>query len=338
MTRKWIHLESNAAVPRADRGSGSPSSVAAQTIANGPVSQTTAVSPRQRLLERIEGVLACPDCRGPLQRSDSREALVCQACRARFNVRDGQFEFWSFPTGVLTDDWLDRLKHRAKRRLKGYYPTACRILAPVYGQDIVKQFLATFDIESQLVADIGCGTTEYRESVVCLDGVGYPNVHVVANLERMPFQDESVAGIVSVAVLEHAQKPEVQIAEIRRVLKPGGRVLCFVPFIQGFHASPHDYQRYTKNGLRELFADFEVVQLQVGAGPTSGLLWILQEWLALVLSFGSMRLYRLLVPCTWVLSPLKYLDLLLARHPAATVIASGHFIEARKGGGVAASQ
>jgi SAM-dependent methyltransferase/DNA-directed RNA polymerase subunit RPC12/RpoP len=299
---------------------------------------TIADSPRQRLLQRIERVLACPDCGSPLQRSEARETLVCPACGARFAARDGQFVFWSFPTEELTDDWLNRLKERAKRRLKRYYPAACRLIAPVYGQDIVKPFLATFNIESQLVADIGCGTNEYREPVACIDGVGYRNVHVVANLDHLPFQDESLAGIISVAVLEHAQNPQAQVAEIRRVLKPGGRVLCFIPFIQGFHASPHDYQRYTQNGLRELFGDFEVVNLQVGAGPTSGLLWILQEWLALVLSFGSMRLYRLLVPCTWVLSPLKYLDLLLARHPAATVIASGHFIEARKEDGARASQ
>jgi hypothetical protein len=100
--------------------------------------------------------------------------------------------------------------------------------------------------------------------------------------------------------------------------------------MQGFHASPHDYQRWTIPGLRQLFAGFEVLSTNVAAGPTSGLLWLLQEWLALVGSFGSVRLYRCLLPLTWVLSPLKYLDVLLARHPAAAVIASANVIEARR--------
>jgi hypothetical protein len=82
--------------------------------------------------------------------------------------------------------------------------------------------------------------------------------------------------------------------------------------------------------LRHLFGDFEVIATRVGGGPTSGLLWVLQEWIALVFSFGNSRLYRLLVPLTWILSPLKYLDLLLCHHPDAPVVACVHFIEVRK--------
>jgi len=291
----------------------------------------------RRLLTRISGILACPHCRTPFPKTEPREAFLCPQCGLTFDAQPEQYTFWNIPQAEVEEDWLNRVKEFAKRRLKRFYPTACRMFAPVHGANFVKPFLATFDTESRVVADLGCGTNAYDESVVCVDGVGYPNVHIVANLECLPFQNDSLAGIVSVAVLEHARNPAAQVAEMRRVLEPGGRVLCFVPFIQGFHASPHDYQRYTKEGLRQLFAEFEILNVAVGAGPTSGLVWILQEWLALVLSFGSVRLYRLLVPCTWVLSPLKFLDVLLSRHPAATVIASGHIIEARKANASAGS-
>ena len=50
----------------------------------------------------------------------------------------------------------------------------------------------------------------------------------------------------------------------------------------------------------------------------------------MVFSFGSRRLYQILMPLMWVLSPLKYLDILLAHHPEARVIASGLVIVARK--------
>ena len=131
-------------------------------------------------------------------------------------------------------------------------------------------------------------------------------------------------------MLEHVTDPQAHVAEMRRVLAPGGRVVCFMPFMAPFHASPHDYQRLTHAGLETLFKDFEVLSVRVGAGPTSSLLWVLQEWLALVLSLGSRRLYRLLVPLMWLLSPLKVLDLVLARHPEARVVASAFVVEARK--------
>ena len=103
-----------------------------------------------------------------------------------------------------------------------------------------------------------------------------------------------------------------------------------MPFLQGYHASPDDFHRWTTSGLRELFGQFEILQVRVGAGPTSALVWQLQEWLALTLSLGSRRLYRLLLPLTWLLSPLKYLDLLLQHHPEAYRAASALVLDAKK--------
>ena len=40
------------------------------------------------------------------------------------------------------------------------------------------------------------------------------------------------------------------VSEMLRVLKPGGELYCSIPFIFGFHASPHDYQRYTVEGFK----------------------------------------------------------------------------------------
>jgi SAM-dependent methyltransferase len=204
------------------------------------------------------------------------------------------------------------------------------VLAPVYGDTGVRRFVETFDTERELVCDLGSGTNSYDDRVVCVDGYPYDNVHVVCDLAALPFEDGSIDGIISEAVLEHVPDPAAHVAEIRRVLRPGGRVLCYFPFIVGFHASPHDYTRLTLPGLRHLFEGFEIASARVAGGPTSGLLWTLQEWLAIAGSFGSERLYRVLVPVTWVLSPLKYLDVVLIRHPAAHVIASGFTIEARK--------
>lgn len=241
-----------------------------------------------------------------------------------------RYDFGGLTAAEEEQDWLNQLKAEAKRRLGRFYPLAIQALAPVYADSGVTRFIDGFDLEREIVCDLGAGARSYDDRVVCVDGYTYETVHVVADLGSLPFSDSSLSGIVSEAVLEHVPDPAAHVAEMFRVLKPGGRLLCYFPFIQAFHASPHDYARLTLPGLRHLFEAFTVEASRVAAGPTSGLLWTLQEWLAIAGSFGSERLYRALVPLTWVLSPLKYIDVFLIRHPAAHVIASGFTIEATK--------
>lgn len=276
-------------------------------------------------LDRLTPALACPTCHAAIDGQ-----LACANCGSVGKRRGDQLDFGGFADEELQADPLNRLKERVKRRFGRVYPRLIEGVSPVLTRGHVAAFLRGFDLDRQLVADLGSGTHRRDPRLICVDGAPYDNVDVVADLARLPVADGTLAGAVSVAVLEHVTNPAAHIAEMLRVLAPGGRVLCFVPFMQPFHASPHDFQRYTQVGLSHQFEGFEVLSVEVGAGPTSGLLWVFQEWLAMVLSFGSMRLYRALVPLTWILSPLKLLDLLLARHPAAHAIASGFVIEVRK--------
>ncbi|WP_433084681.1 class I SAM-dependent methyltransferase [Dactylosporangium sp. CA-052675] len=274
---------------------------------------------------RLAAVLACPRCRGYLDAS-----LVCGACGPVGSRRGEQLDFGGFGESELKADALNRVKELVKTRFHKLYPAAIKVLSPVQDRRLITPFLNSFDLDRSLVADFGCGTHRRDERVICMDGGSYGNVDIVTDLRRLPLADDSLAGGISIAVLEHVPDPAAHIAEMRRVLRPGGRMLVFVPFMQPFHASPYDFQRYTEVGLREQFGAFEVLSVKVGAGPTSGMLWVLQEWLAMVLSFGSRRLYRAILPLTWVLSPLKLLDLLLAHHPMAAQAASGFVIEVRK--------
>jgi SAM-dependent methyltransferase len=256
--------------------------------------------------------------------------MSCTECGTTGKRRGTQLHFGGFDEEEIRQDPLNRIKEAAKRRLGGLYPLAIEMLSPVYTSRHVKRFLAGFDLDSQLVADLGAGPHRRSPQLLCVDGTAYSNVDLVSDLRTLPLVDGALDGAVSIAVLEHASDPGAHVSEMYRVLAPGGRLLCYVPFIQPFHASPYDYQRYTGPGLVELFNKFEVLSVGVGAGPMSGMLWVLQEWLALVLSVGSRRLYRLVAPLTWALSPLKLFDLLLVRHPMAHVIASAFVIEVRR--------
>ncbi|MGI5156876.1 class I SAM-dependent methyltransferase [Microbispora sp. CA-102843] len=278
-----------------------------------------------RPVDRIRSVLACPSCRVPLD-----GAYACPACGLG-GRRDGdRLLFGGFADAELREDPLNRLKDAVKRRLPWAYPLAVQVVSPVLLRRFVRPFLAGFDLDRDLVADLGAGTNRYDPRVLCVDGAAYPTVDLVGDLRALPLAGESLDGVISVAVLEHVPDPRAHVEEMWRLLRPGGRLLCYVPFMQPFHASPYDYQRFSRAGLAELFRGFEVLGVRVGAGPTSALVWVLQEWLALLLSFGSSRLYRLLTPLMWLLSPLKLVDLLLARHPEAAVSASGFVVEARK--------
>jgi SAM-dependent methyltransferase len=249
-------------------------------------------------------------------------------CRASYSAERSQFVVKEFAIAEVRSDFLNNLKDRVKHRFGAIYPLLISLLSPVYDEDPVPKFIESASTDEFLV-NLGAGTSVYPRIVNC-DGVGYRSVHVVCDLEALPFEDESVDRLLSIAVLEHVNEPERHIAEFRRVLKPGGSMLVFIPFLQPFHASPHDYQRYTEAGMRHIFRDFEQQMIKVGGGPTSALIWTLQEWLAMTLSLGSMRLYRLLLPLTWILSPLKLFDFFLQRHPAASVAASGFYLQARK--------
>lgn len=69
---------------------------------------------------------------------------------------------------------------------------------------------------------------------------------------QLPFRDSSFDTAVSFQVLEHVPQPARMLAEITRVLKPGGVLVLTAPHIWGIHEEPHDYYRFTPYGLRYL--------------------------------------------------------------------------------------
>lgn len=88
--------------------------------------------------------------------------------------------------------------------------------------------------------------------------------------EKLPCADGSVDQILLFNILEHVYNYKFLLAEVRRVLKPDGTVLGFVPFLVGFHPDPHDYFRYTKESLGRIFYDagFQRIEVySIGGGP-----------------------------------------------------------------------
>jgi hypothetical protein len=67
---------------------------------------------------------------------------------------------------------------------------------------------------------------------------------------------------MSTEVLEHALEPQRMIDEIRRALRPGGRVLLTTRFIFPLHDVPGNYYRFTNYALVHLFRDWASVSVE----------------------------------------------------------------------------
>lgn len=67
--------------------------------------------------------------------------------------------------------------------------------------------------------------------------------------------------IVCTEVLEHTRQPFDATRNILEMLKPGGMVFVSTPFNFRIHGPLPDCWRFTEHGLRELFKEYEILEL-----------------------------------------------------------------------------
>jgi SAM-dependent methyltransferase len=255
--------------------------------------------------------VSCPSCGAAFERVDGIPIMVAPDERARLKG-PGR----SKTAGP--DGFLSRLKRACTP------PTPSEYLG---GHTGAHGALAGCP-QGSLVLEVGSGTRRLRPDVVNLDIDAFEHVDVVANAARIPFLDETFDLVISEAVLEHVPDPRGVVSEMIRVLQPGGQLYVDVPFLQGFHADPHDYQRYTLPGLDVLLAGFEPLAKGVSVGPSSALAWMLREYLPLWAP-GVLRT-PVAIASGWLTTPIKYLDHIVGRRPGAERIAAGLYFWGRK--------
>jgi len=133
-----------------------------------------------------------------------------------------------------------------------------------------------------MVLDCGAGRRPiYFDNVVNFEIVNYDTTDVRGVGEVLPFIDGAFDAVISIAVLEHVKDPFQCAKEISRVLKPGGKLMCCVPFLQPMHGYPHHYYNMTSQGLQNLFVDdltIDEVAVYESILPISSLTWILRSW------------------------------------------------------------
>ena len=167
-----------------------------------------------------------------------------------------------------------------------------------------------------------------KYNLINLDLFPGENVDVVADAENMPFDNDTFDLVVCQAVLEHVQNPQNIINEIHRVLKKHGHFYCTVPFLQGYHADPFDFQRFTLKGMENLLDNYEILQKGVSSGPFSAISWIVRD----LLTIGSKKtiIYKLsrLISST-ISFPISLLDYIYPRIDSFTRNASEYYYLAK---------
>lgn len=169
------------------------------------------------------------------------------------------------------------------------------------------------------VLDAGGGTMPYRRTLEPLAGELHgldivrtvPEIEFVADVQEMGIlADASYDTVLASEILEHVPRPQRALAEMRRVLKPGGTLVLSVPYLARLHDEPHDFYRYTRHGLQFLLEEAGLSVVEIA--PTGGLLCFLGHQIssALVLPAWGVPILKWItfgfnaalctIPCRWL--------------------------------------
>ena len=150
---------------------------------------------------------------------------------------------------------------------------------------------------------------------------------IIGDLTSLPIRSSSCDVVFCLEILEHVKNPFNAVKELKRVLKINGIIIGSTPFIFPIHTPPHDYFRYTKYGLRELFKEFEVLDIKERNTYMKSWYVLLLRTLFIQSNRTSRRVAILLMPFFILLLPLvKFLDILVRGYESST----GYFFVVQK--------
>ena len=282
--------------------------------------------------EILFDILACPDCKTRVQYNSELKKYDCSECGKIFSVSGDIPLLFSKHSHLIEDSGAEFYENRnipeKASTIKKAVRTVSKLSSVSVGEtlhDILKNKYIVNAPRDSLVLNLGSGIDNIimRDNVINFDIFPHPNTDISGDGHYLPFLTDSLDGVWVCAVLEHLENPFRVASEIYRVLKPGGFVLVGAPFMFHLHGSPHDYFRYTDNGLRSVFRKFREIECgRTHTLPTGTLIELISQYFSL---FAERKVFAaaLRLSVKLLLCPLKFVDLYLKRKERADMLAGG---------------
>ncbi|MGH7717544.1 MAG: methyltransferase domain-containing protein [Gemmatimonadaceae bacterium] len=230
---------------------------------SGDLAEILACPSCKRGLGAIEGSLLCPHCHTQYARAERGQPDL----RLKEPLHTSLAVSYDPALTVIPEDvWT--LPPSVAARL----PEARRYAAGRPQPDIVAWLLSTVRSES-VVLDLGARANRDRELIAGLGGryigveIADGDAMVLGDAHAIPLTSGSVDIVLSMSVFEHLKNPFLAASEIMRVLKPGGRLIGIVGFLEAVHGLPHgSFFHHSYLGVYSLLVSsgFRVEYLQPG--------------------------------------------------------------------------
>jgi len=159
-------------------------------------------------------------------------------------------------------------------------------------------WLRAQDVRGLRVLDVGCGDRPYEvllagaAEIVGFDVPGNPHADLHGSIDAIPVENASFDVVLCLQVLEHVADPAAAVRELRRAVRPGGRVLLSTHGVYPFHPNPDDLWRWTHDGLDRLFranGDWSSVTVRPGAGTAATVAMLVAHTIDLLMKRAHVR-------------------------------------------------
>ncbi|MDF9828288.1 SAM-dependent methyltransferase [Ereboglobus sp. PH5-5] len=147
----------------------------------------------------------------------------------------------------------------------------------------------------KIALDAGCEQSPYKKlfeargwKLETLDIAPGPGVDHVGTVEQTGLPADGFDFVLCTEVIEHSAQPWAAMRELRRILRPGGRLLFSVPHVWFHHPHPADNWRFTQQGVARLAVDsgFEMETLLSRGGSAAAFFQIMNMYL-----FGALGVF-----------------------------------------------
>jgi SAM-dependent methyltransferase len=253
--------------------------------------------------QSLQHMFVCPYSLGPL--TFTTDKAISQTTNDEYPIVNGQVDFrLRRPKKVSIDFTVGTMINTegVDMRPIGMNPKADVDFSVMnvphhLSREVLSYFPKAKD-ENSYVLDLGCGSGLHR--AVC-EKAGYKYIGLDYNFKQatilgdahaLPLPDNSVDFVIAIAVMEHIQYPWIMAKEVLRVLKPGGRFIGTVSFLEPYHDMSYYHLTYLGVLTNFRIAGFEKI---VSISPNKG--WEGIEAVSIMHYFSTMnwRLIKALI-------------------------------------------